>query len=98
MASTVRCTPLRQVHRLYLDIRLKMRLSIHSGQTDPTEFNKPRSALFYPTAGSGLWNAEQPRSLWIGAVCFCSAMLLAACTESPRNPLPPSASDLTLLT
>ena len=25
-------------------------------------------------------------------------MLLAACAESPRNPLPPSASDLTLLT
>ena len=75
-----------------------MRRSIHSGQTDPTEFNKPRPGFSYPTTGSGLWYAQQPRSLWVGALCFCSAILLAACAESPRNPLPPSASDLTLLT
>ncbi len=31
-------------------------------------------------------------------MCFYSFILLAACAESPRNPLPPSASDLTLLT
>jgi Tfp pilus assembly protein PilF len=29
---------------------------------------------------------------------LCFTMLVAACAESPRNPLPPSASDLTLLT
>lgn len=75
-----------------------MRLSIPNAQIDPTEFNKPRSDYFYTIFDLAIRHAEKPRSLWIGALCFCSAMLLAACAESPRNPLPPSASDLTLLT
>lgn len=67
-----------------------MRLSIRSVQIDRTEFNRARSAFFY--------TSEKPRPIRIGALCFCTAVLLAACAESPRNPLPPSASDLTLLT
>lgn len=74
-----------------------MRLSIRSVQIDRTEFNKARSAFFY-RSDSAVCHAEKPRSFRIGALCFCAAVLLAACAESPRNPLPPSASDLTLLT
>lgn len=43
-------------------------------------------------------HSATPRSFWVGALCLCSAMLFLSCAEPPRNPLPPSASDLTLLT
>lgn len=75
-----------------------MRLSIRSAPTDLTGFNKSWSTFFYTTADSTVRNAGKLRSLWIGALYFFSAWLLSACAESPRNPLPPSASDLTLLT
>jgi tetratricopeptide (TPR) repeat protein len=74
-----------------------MRLSIRNVRTDPTEFSK-RSVSSPTIFDSTVITAATLRSLWIGALCLCFAMLVAACAESPRNPLPPSASDLTLLT
>ena len=71
---------------------------MHSVQTDPTEFSKPEAVSFYTTSDSVVTNLTKPRSLWIGALCLCSAILAAGCADTPRNPLPPSASDLTLLT
>ena len=75
-----------------------MQPSILSVRTDPTECSKPRAVSSRTTYDAAIINSATPRSLWIGAWYLCFATLLAACAESPRNPLPPSASDLTLLT
>jgi tetratricopeptide (TPR) repeat protein len=40
----------------------------------------------------------EPRAFRLGALYFALIFAFAACAESPRNPLPPSESDLTLLT
>ena len=75
-----------------------MRLSIRNVRTDPTECSNPRAVSPHTTYGVAIIRSATPRSFWIGALCLCSALLLSACAESPRNPLPPSASDLVLLT
>ncbi len=75
-----------------------MRLFIHNVRTDPTGFSKPPARFSNRSSDSTAFNFFQPRSLWVGAFCFFSTIFLVGCAESPRNPLPPSASDLTLLT
>lgn len=66
--------------------------------TGHTEFNERSVA---PLIRRSLFQAptpRKPRPRVVGAFYLALMVGLTACAESPRNPLPPSESDLTLLT